>query len=148
VGTEPPPRKGTSPASTSDPGASRALLLHRVIGFAIAFGLTVFLALDGGGFDVVVRHEVGIVVWAVIAFGFVTGFFPRGRLSTGAWIALGGLALLTVLTAVAHAWTESDEATTLELGRVVGYLGIVTLAYLAFDRQTWHEAAAGFAAAA
>ncbi len=127
---------------------ARALLLHRLVGFALAFGLTVFLALDGGGFDVVVRDQVGIVVWAAIAFGFVTGIFPRGRLSTGAWVALGGLGVLTALTAVAHSWTESDEATSLELTRVIQYLGIVTLAYLAFDRHTWHGAAVGFASAA
>ena len=95
-----------------------------------------------------VRDPVGIVVWAAIAVGFITSIFPRGRLSTGAWVALGGLGVLTGLTAVAHSWTESDEATSLELARVVQYLGIVTLAYLAFDRRTWHEAAAGFAAAA
>ena len=75
------------------------------------------------------------MVWAAIAVGFVTSIFPRGRLSTGAWVALGGLGVLTGLTAVAHSWTESDEATTLELARVVQYLGIVTLAYLAFDRR-------------
>lgn len=127
---------------------ARALLLRRFLYFALTFGLTVFLALDGGGFDIVVRDQVGIVVWAAIAFGFITGFFPRGRLSTGAWIALGGLGVLTGLTAVAHSWTESDEATTLELARVVQYLGIVTLAYLAIDRDSWHGAAAGFASAA
>jgi hypothetical protein len=127
---------------------ARALLLQRVLGFALAFGLTVFLALDGGGFDAVVRDEVGIAVWAGIALGFATGIFPRGRLSTGAWVALGGMGVLTTLTAVALSWTESDEATTLELARVVQYLGIVTFAYLAVSRQTWHGAAVGFAAAA
>jgi O-antigen ligase len=135
-------------ARVPEPGVGRTRLLLRLVGFALAFGLTVFLALDGGGFDVVVRDEVGIVVWAAIAFGFVTGIFPRGHLSTGAWVALGGMGVLTGLTAVAHAWTESDEATTLELARVVQYLGIVTLAYLALDRHTWHGAAAGFAGAA
>ena len=118
---------------------ARAHLIRRVVGFALAFGLTIFLALDGGGFDVVVRDVVGIGVWAAIALGFATGFFPRGRFSRGAWIALGGLGVLTALTAVAHSWTESDEATTLELARVVQYLGIVTLAYLALDRDTWHR---------
>ena len=143
-----PGRASTLAPEEPDPRVARALLLQRVLGFALAFGLTIFLALDGGGFDPVVRDEVGIVVWAAIAFGFATGFFPRGRLSKGAWIALGGLGVLTALTAVAHSWTESDEATTLELARVVQYLGIVTLAYLAIDRHTWHGAAAGFASAA
>ena len=144
----PPREASTSAPGEPEPGVARALLLHRLVGFALAFGLTVFLALDGGGFDVVVRDQVGIVVWAAIAFGFVTGIFPRGRLSTGAWVALGGLGVLTALTAVAHSWTESDEATSLELTRVVQYLGIVTLAYLAFDRHTWQGAAIGFASAA
>ena len=143
-----PGRVSTLEPEEPDARVARALLLQRVLGFALAFGLTIFLALDGGGYDVVVRDEVGIVVWAAIAFGFITGIFPRGRLSTGAWVALGGLGVLTGLTAVAHSWTESDEATTLELGRVVQYLGIVAVAYLAFDRRTWHEAAAGFATAA
>ena len=143
-----PGRASTLAPEEPDPRVARALLLQRVVGFALAFGLTIFLALDGGGFDAVVRDVVGIVVWAAVAFGFATGFFPRGRFSRGAWIALGGLGVLTALTAVAHSWTESDEATTLELARVVQYLGIVTLAYLAIDRHTWHGAAAGFASAA
>ena len=143
-----PGRASTLAPEEPDPRVARALLLQRVLGFALAFGLTAFLALDGGGFDAVVRDEVGIVVWAGIAVGFATGIFPRGRLSTGAWVALGGMGVLTTLTAVALSWTESDEATTLELARVVQYLGIVTFAYLATSRQTWHGAAVGFAAAA
>ena len=108
VRTEPSPREvSNAVVREPDPRVPRAVLLRRLLDFALAFGLTVFLALDGGGFDVVVRDEVGIVVWAAIAFGFVTGFFPRGRLSTGAWIALGGLGVLTALTAVAHSWTET-----------------------------------------
>ena len=143
-----PGRASTLAPEEPDPRVARALLLQRVVGFALAFGLTIFLGLDGGGFDPVVRDVVGIVVWAAVALGFATGFFPRGRFSSGAWIALGGLGVLTALTAVAHSWTESDEATTLELARVVQYLGIVTLAYLAIDRHTWQGAAAGFASAA
>ena len=143
-----PGRASTLAPEEPDPRVARALLLQRVLGFAIAFGLTIFLALDGGGFDAVVRDGVGIVVWAAIALGFATGIFPRGRLSTGAWVALGGMGVLTSLTAVALSWTESDEATTLELARVVQYLGIVTFAYLAISRQTWHGAAVGFASAA
>ena len=143
-----PGRASTLAPEEPDPRVARALLLQRVVGFVLAFGLTIFLALDGGGFDAVVRDVVGIVVWAAVALGFATGFFPRGRFSRGAWIALGGLGVLTALTAVAHSWTESDEATTLELARVVQYLGIVTLAYLAIDRHTWQGAAAGFASAA
>jgi tetratricopeptide (TPR) repeat protein len=106
------------------------------------------LAIDGGGYDVVVRHEVGIVVWGVIAVGLATGILPRGRPIGPAFVALGGLVALTVLSAFALSWTQSDEATTMELARVAQYLGIVALAYLALERRSWQGPAAGFAAAA
>ena len=72
-----PGRASTLAPEEPDRRVARALLLQRVLGFAIAFGLTIFLALDGGGFDVVVRDWVGIVVWAAVALGFATGIFPE-----------------------------------------------------------------------
>jgi hypothetical protein len=128
--------------------ARNSLRIGHAVAFAVTFGLTLLLAFEGGGYDVVVRHEVAIVVWGLIAIGLATGLLPRGRLNSAAWVALGGLVALTLLTAAALSWTESDEATTMELARVVQYLGIVTLAYLALDRHSWQGAAAGFAAAA
>jgi hypothetical protein len=124
------------------------LLIRRPIGFGVAFGLTLLLALDGGGYDVVIRHQVGIAIWAAIGLGLLTGVLPRSRPSGAAWLAVGGLAALAVLTAISHAWTESDEATTVELARVIQYLGVVTLAYLALNRVTWTGAAFGFATGA
>ena len=64
------------------------------------------------------------------------------------WLALGGFASLAALSLLAFNWTASDERTTAELARVIQYLGIVVLCYLALNRHTWHGAAWGFAAAA
>jgi hypothetical protein len=128
--------------------ARSTLLIGRPIGFVTAFALTLLLAFDGGGYDVVIRHEVGIGIWMVIGLGIVVGVLPRSRPTPAVWLALGGLLALAVLTAASHAWTESDEATTLELARVVQYLGIVTLVFLTLNRHTWMGAAAGFATAA
>jgi tetratricopeptide (TPR) repeat protein len=126
----------------------RTLQTRRLIGFAAAFGLTLLLAFEGGGYDVVIRQKLGLAIWALIALGLATGFFPRGRLNRGARLALGGFAGLAALMLVAHSWTLSDERTTAEMCRALQYLGIVTLAYLGLNRHTWHGAAAGFAAAA
>jgi hypothetical protein len=124
------------------------VIYRRIAGFAAALGLTLLLALDGGGYDTVVRHEVALVIWALIALGLGFGVLPRSPLGQPVQLALGGLTALAVLTLVAHAWTESDERTTAELARVLQYLGIVTLAYLGLNRETWQGAAAGFATAA
>jgi len=38
--------------------------------------------------DIVVRSEVGIVLWWVVLLGVIVGLLPRTRLSSAAWIAL------------------------------------------------------------
>jgi Tfp pilus assembly protein PilF len=106
------------------------------------------LAFNGGGYDLVVRHQVGLAIWAAIAAGLALGILPRARLTPAAWVAVGGFASLAALTLLAHIWTESDERTTEELARVLEYTGVVTLAFLALNRYTWRGAAMGFAAAA
>jgi O-antigen ligase len=106
------------------------------------------LAFNGGGYDVVVRHQVGLAIWAAIALGLGVGILPRATLTPAAWVALGGFAALAALALLSHVWTESDERTTEELARILEYTGVVTLAFLALNRYTWRGAAMGFAAAA
>jgi O-Antigen ligase len=126
----------------------RRLQARRAIGFATAFVLTLVLAFDGGGYDLVIRQQVGLTIWALIALGLAVGLLPRARLTPAAWTALGGFAAFAGLNLVALSWTESDERTTAELARVLQYGGLVTLAYLALNRYTWGGAAFGVAAAA
>ena len=126
----------------------RSLVARRATAFAATAGLTLVLALNGGGYDVVSREQMAIVIWTVIALGFAFGVFPRGRpqpAAVGAVIVLGALA---ALTALALSWTDSDEATFEELARVVGYAGFVVLAYCSLNRHTFRAAAAGLMAAA
>jgi tetratricopeptide (TPR) repeat protein len=106
------------------------------------------LAFNGGGYDVVIRHQVGLAIWAAIAVGLGAGILPRAKLTPAAWVAVGGFAALAGLTLLAHIWTESDEHTTEELARVLEYAGVVALAFLCLNRYTWRGAAMGFAAAA
>jgi O-antigen ligase len=106
------------------------------------------LAFNGGGWDVVIRHQVGLAIWAAIALGLGVGVLPRARLTPAGWVAIGALASLAGLTLLSHTWTESDERTTEELARILEYTGIVTLAFLTLNRHTWRGAATGFATAA
>jgi O-Antigen ligase len=126
----------------------RRLLARRAAAFAISAFLVLVLAFNGGGYDVVIRHQVGLAIWAAIALGLGVGILPRARLTPAAWVAIGGFAALAALTLLSHVWTESDERTTEELARVLEYAGVVTLAFLSLNRYTWRGAAMGFAAAA
>ena len=129
-------------------GTPRKLRIRRAIGFAAAMTITLVLAFNGGGYDLVVRHEVGLAVWALIALGLGVGLLPRARLTPAAWTALGGFAALAALTLLSHVWTRSGEHATEELARVLQYGGLVVLAFLWFNRYTWRGAAMGFATAA
>jgi hypothetical protein len=116
-------------------------------GFAIAALITLLLAFNGGGYDPVIRHQVGLAVWALIVVGLGLGVLPRGRLTPACWVALGGFGALAGLTLISHAWTRSDEQTTEELARILEYGGVILLAFVALNRYTWRGAALGFAAA-
>ena len=128
--------------------APRRLQGRRIAGFLFALVLTLLLAFNGGGYDVVIRHQVSLAVWALIALGLGAGVLPRAKLTPAAWTALGGFAGLAFLTLLSHIWTESDERTTEELARVLEYMGLVLLAYLALNRYSWRGAATGFATGA
>jgi tetratricopeptide (TPR) repeat protein len=129
-------------------GTPRKLRIRRYIGFAVALLITLVLAFNGGGYDVVVRNEVGLALWALIALGLGVGFLPRSRLTPAAWTALGGFAALAGLTLLSHVWTRSGEHSTAELARVLQYGALVVLAYLTLNRFTWRGAALGFATGA
>ena len=96
----------------------------------LGFGLTLFLALEGGGYDSVIRDQVGIVVWWIAVVGLLAGALPvrkPGMLSLAGIALLAGFALWTATSLI---WTESVERTTNDLARVLTYLGIFVLAVM------------------
>jgi O-antigen ligase len=105
------------------PGFAPANLAPWLLGFA----LVGYLAFDGGGYDPVVRGQVGIALWWIVLLGAATGVLGLrwGRLG---WTAVGLLAGYTVLTAVALSWSESAERTVAELGRTTTHLAVLVLA--------------------
>lgn len=94
----------------------------------LPFLLIVYLGIRGGGYDAVVRGEIGIAVWWVVVAGAAVGALPVSRLGRGAWISLGLLFAFAAWTALGVGWSESAERSVAELGRVASLLGVFCLA--------------------
>jgi type II secretory pathway pseudopilin PulG len=106
-------------SSARNPGTDWSFAWPWILGF----GLTVYLGLEGGGFDPLVSGQVGIALWWLLLLGAVVGALPRRTPATIAWCALGLLACFAAWTALSLSWTESTERTATDLARVLTYLG-------------------------
>ncbi len=126
----PPP--GTPGSLPPKPGA----WLRRFIPWAAAILLSVYLGLAGGGYDIVVRSELGLIVWWVILLGVLVGLLPRQRSPRAGWIAAALLAGFLVWTWLGLSWTGSHELTLDEVARVSTYLGVFVLAVAAAGLST------------
>lgn len=115
--------------------------------WTLAFAPVLYLGLRGGGYDIVVRGEVGIAVWWLLAAGALAGVLPVLRPGRGTLAVLGAFALFTLWTGAGIAWSGSAERSALELARVVAYLGILLFAVMALDARTARSALHGAATA-
>ncbi len=106
------------------------------------------LALDGGGYDVVVRQEAALAVWWVLGLGFLFGLLPRAGVPRAARLPLVAAAGLAAWMAVSLAWTDSHERAVEEIARTLGYLGGATLLFATLGPRSWRSAAAGLTVAA
>ena len=112
--------------------------------WAVPATLIVYLALENGGYGVVERSEVGIAVWWLVLVGCAVGMFPARRpLAAAALLLLGLLAAFTAWTTLSLGWTESDERTAIEVGRLLAYLGILALALIVQRGERWRAVLAG-----
>lgn len=94
----------------------------------LPFLLIAYLGLRGGGYDELVRSEIGVAAWWIVLLGAAVGALPLARLSRAAWVALGVMAAFAVWTALGISWSESAERSVNELGRVATLLGVFALA--------------------
>ncbi len=95
--------------------------------WVLGFGLVLYLAIKGGGYDIVVRDQIGVVIWWVVLIGAAFAILPATRLARVAWIALGLFAALTLWTALASTWSLSSERSLQELSRIATYFGVLLL---------------------
>jgi tetratricopeptide (TPR) repeat protein len=98
-----------------------------VAAWTLGFTVVAYLALSNGGYDTVVRSQVGIAVWWIVLLGALAGVLPA-RIGAAGWTAIGLLAGFALWTGLAIGWSESAERSTIELGRVAAYLGVLVLA--------------------
>jgi O-antigen ligase/polysaccharide polymerase Wzy-like membrane protein len=123
-------------------------LIRRGVAFAGAAFLPSWLALHGGGYDLVIRQQTSLVLWWAIAAGFAFGALPRVQLDRSMLIPGIALAGLVGWTLLSLSWTESSERTWVELSRLLGYAGFAVLAWSALNRYTFRAAAAGLSVSA
>lgn len=131
-------------ASLADLGRRAGPILA---GSVLPFALVLYLALEGGGYDVIVRSEVGIAAWWIVLVGALAGLLPAARIGVAGWTALGLLAALAVWTGLGIGWSESAERSVAELGRVATYLGVLALALAVQGREALRRTVGALAAA-
>lgn len=113
----------------------------------LGFAPTTYLALSGGGYDIIARSEVGILLWWLLLLGVVVGVLPNRGLRTSSWIALALFGAFLAWTWIAVNWTESKEQTLAETARVATYLGVLVLGLALLSRRTLTPLLCGLACA-
>lgn len=119
----------------------------RVAAWALGFAPVLYLALRGGGYDLVVRSEVGLAAWWIVLLGVAIGVLPLQRIGSLAWLSISLLGAFAVWTGVAAGWSQSAELTIAELGRLVSYLGFLVLGMCVVRRDTVRQLVSGVAVA-
>jgi len=105
-------------------------------GFGIPFLVLLYLALDAGGYDILVRSQLGIVAWWVVLLGLAFGYLPVATVTRSGWIVGLTMLLLLAWTAIgALLWTESTERGLIEASRILALLGFLALFLLFQGRQ-------------
>src|SRR5487761_1111989 len=105
-----------------------------VSAWALAGAIVLYMALDGGGYDLVVHSQVGIVVWWIVLVCAAVGLLPAARLTRAAWAALALFGGFVAWTALATTWSLSSWRSLQDLSLVACYLGVLVLA-LAIHRE-------------
>jgi hypothetical protein len=125
-------------AARIDPPALAAWML--------AFALVTYLALSNGGYDAVVRSQVGVAVWWIVLLGALAGLLPA-RIGVAGWVGIALLAGFAAWTALGIGWSESAERSATEMARVATYLGVLVLAIAVQGRTAARHTINGLACA-
>src|SRR4051812_18889680 len=98
-----------------------------IVAGALLLGGSTALAFFSGGYFAEPRLIAAIVVWALVLALTLTGESPLPRTPPGR-LALGGLALLTVWSALSVSWAPLRGPATEAVERLVLYTGALVLA--------------------
>jgi O-antigen ligase/polysaccharide polymerase Wzy-like membrane protein len=110
-------------------------------------GVVLLYCLRNGTYDLVTRGELSLLIWVALGLGWATGVLPREKPTRLLWVPVAGFLALAIWTTICLSWTESDERTVVELGRVVHHAGVFLLAASVLTRRNWRAALGGLTAA-
>lgn len=117
--------------------------------WVLSAGLVLYLGIDGGGYDLVVRNQAGVVVWWIVLLGAAFGVLPAARLSRAGWAAVALFGGFLLWSAIASTWSLSSERSLDEVSRVACYFGVLFLALITYpDRRRALRHAVGAVASA
>jgi hypothetical protein len=124
-------------SATRSPRTLRRVDTNALSVWVLVCGIVLYLAIDGGGYDIVVRSQAGVVIWWAILIGAALGLLPVARLSRLAWAGLALFGGFVAWTALASTWSLSSERSLGDLSLVACYLGVLVLAVaLHRDRES------------
>ena len=142
-------RPGTDPKPGGRLPAWLASFGRAVPEFGIPLFVLLYLGLDAGGYDILVRSQLGIVAWWVVLLGLAFGYLPASRPTRSGWGVALILGLLLVWTAVgAFTWTDSTARGVVEVARIVALLGFFLLFLLLQGREGLRRAVSAVGVAA
>jgi tetratricopeptide (TPR) repeat protein len=98
--------------------------------------LSVYLGLSGGGYDIVVRSEIGLAIWWFVLLGVLVGVLPYSGIPRAGWAAVLLLGGFLAWTWIGLSWSSSHELTLDEVCRLSTYLGVFLLALCALSAST------------
>src|SRR5688572_4796609 len=137
---------GQSPSPSPLRGRQALVAVAWTVALTLAVaGATFLLGFNDGTYQLTDRSAGGIVAWWAVAIGILLRLWPRTRPPVAAAVAVGALALFTVLTLLSSGWAASDEKAFLEFTRVLMYLGVLVLVALAVTRRTAASVSDGIA---
>ncbi|HEY7891718.1 MAG TPA: O-antigen ligase family protein [Solirubrobacteraceae bacterium] len=96
----------------------------------LGFVLPLYLALRGGGYEEVLRDQVGIALWWIVLVGALVGVLPAARPSRTQLIALGALVAFAAFTGLGALWSKDSGRTISELSRLSCYAAALALAVM------------------
>lgn len=130
-----PLRSLTPPARSGLWDVSREQLAPILAGTILPFALVFYLALEGGGYDEVVRSEVGVAIWWIVLLGALVGVLPLRRPGRAELICLALLLAFAAWTALGVSWSQSSGRSIEEVSRVLVLLGVFALSLAAQDGE-------------
>lgn len=101
----------------------------------LGFALVTYLALEGGGYDIVVRSQIGIALWWIVLVGAFLGVVAQRRPTRSVIACVGLLAAFVAWSAASALWSESPERAIGETARLVTLLALLVLAATTLTRR-------------